>query len=379
LENQTPHPISKAMWKTTKTVIHRGELDPQPKKGYKILGFDMDGTLIETKSGKSFPQDKDDWVLKYPSIPQKLKEYEDHQLIIFTNQSGIEAGKTTEKDMTDKINNILKKIGLDIPVYMASHNDEFKKPSPYMFLMAFEGLLVDSFTYVGDAAGRPKTSTHPKDFAASDRLFCDNVGIYCDIETTFLTPEEFFNDEDEEPYILDGFNMDEYQAPDNKPFDTLLSKKQEMVVLVGPPASGKSTLSEKFAKAGYTIVNQDTLKTKPKVIKAIKDAIEKGQSVVVDRTHSSLKDREEMYALAGDLPIKVIVMQVDKPMSKHLNHLRVLTGGPLVPEIAINTFFSRYEEPSSDEPVKIIKWYFHPSMPTDGKADYEKLYQLRFS
>ena len=33
--------------------------------GYKIAGFDMDYTIIKTKSGKKFPQNKDDWELLF--------------------------------------------------------------------------------------------------------------------------------------------------------------------------------------------------------------------------------------------------------------------------------------------------------------------------
>ena len=41
-------------------------------------------------------------------------------------------------------------------------------------------------TYVGDAAGRPKTRDHPKDFSCSDYKMALNLGIQ------FLTPEQFF-------------------------------------------------------------------------------------------------------------------------------------------------------------------------------------------
>eukprot|EP00662_Eupelagonemidae_sp_cell21_P036608 gene36608-62322_t len=38
--------------------------------GSKIAGFDMDWTLIRTKSGKTFAQNRDDWELWHPSLLQ---------------------------------------------------------------------------------------------------------------------------------------------------------------------------------------------------------------------------------------------------------------------------------------------------------------------
>ena len=41
-----------------------------------------------------------------------------------------------------------------------------------------------------------------------------------------------------------------------------------MIIMVGPPASGKSTFSRRYLKPhGYEIVNRDTLKTPAKCIK----------------------------------------------------------------------------------------------------------------
>ena len=45
--------------------------------------------------------------------------------------------------------------------------------------------MEESF-YCGDAAGRPKTDTRPKDFSDSDIKFAANAGL------KFMTPEELF-------------------------------------------------------------------------------------------------------------------------------------------------------------------------------------------
>lgn len=40
----------------------------------KIAAFDLDGTLIKTKSGVHFANDAGDWTWLYAKVPIKLKE-----------------------------------------------------------------------------------------------------------------------------------------------------------------------------------------------------------------------------------------------------------------------------------------------------------------
>ena len=47
-----------------------------------VAGFDMDGTIIKTKSGKVFPKDKNDWIFLFDNIPEKLNSLSNTNTII---------------------------------------------------------------------------------------------------------------------------------------------------------------------------------------------------------------------------------------------------------------------------------------------------------
>ena len=42
--------------------------------------------MIQTKSGRRFPKDKDDWKLMFSNISDKLKKLEGYSIVVFTNQ-----------------------------------------------------------------------------------------------------------------------------------------------------------------------------------------------------------------------------------------------------------------------------------------------------
>jgi bifunctional polynucleotide phosphatase/kinase len=79
------------------------------KEEHRIAGFDMDYTLIKTKSGALFPKNAADWQFLYDTeIQSKLKSLhaEDVRVIIFTNQGGVESGNTTLKELESKFSAI---------------------------------------------------------------------------------------------------------------------------------------------------------------------------------------------------------------------------------------------------------------------------------
>jgi bifunctional polynucleotide phosphatase/kinase len=66
-----------------------------------------------------------------------------------------------------------------------------------------------------------------------------------------------------------------------------ISRKQEVVLFVGYPCLGKTSFFKQyFQSEGYLHVNQDTLKSRDKCVRAVKNALESGHSCVIGLFHS---------------------------------------------------------------------------------------------
>jgi bifunctional polynucleotide phosphatase/kinase len=68
-----PEPATDNSW----TSVDNGKLLIFTGKGVvacnKIASYDMDGTIIKTKSGNVFPKNMDDWQIAFSEVPGKLK------------------------------------------------------------------------------------------------------------------------------------------------------------------------------------------------------------------------------------------------------------------------------------------------------------------
>ena len=167
----------------------------------KIAAFDMDWTLIKTKTGKVFPRNEFDWQLWHEKVQPKLRRLHasGFRVVVFTNQGGVYTKKRTLAQLKTQFCAIQKKLGIPMTFLAAcgGGNDKFRKPSPAMwryFCETLNGELCidkeESF-YCGDAAGRPATGTRKKDHSADDKTYAQTIGL------TFHTPESLFLGESE--------------------------------------------------------------------------------------------------------------------------------------------------------------------------------------
>ena len=68
-----------------------------------IIAFDMDNTIISTKSRKRFPKSMDDWKFIFDSKVKLNMIAKKHSIIIITNQLGITKNKTKIEDIEGKL------------------------------------------------------------------------------------------------------------------------------------------------------------------------------------------------------------------------------------------------------------------------------------
>ncbi|KAG8748301.1 hypothetical protein FRC10_007692 [Ceratobasidium sp. 414] len=278
--------------------------------------FDLDDTLITRKSGKKFSDDPTDWKLWADNVAEKIKRAvsDGFAIVVVTNQAGLPQ-KDREGKWMKKITLIAESAFADIPfrVFAAKEKDAFRKPLVGMWdaleaEFKKENVTIDKSLscMVGDAAGRIR----PKDFSAADRKLAENIGV------RFYTPEEYFKGQKVELPPLTGFHPSSLKTP-SEPFPTLTSTsaKPELVLFVGPPGSGKSTLFERqFGPAGYVHVNQDTLKTKPKCLKETERVLSQHGKCVVDNTNRDKNARAEYIAIAKKLKVRARCIYFDFPL-----------------------------------------------------------------
>ncbi|OWA50251.1 Bifunctional polynucleotide phosphatase/kinase [Hypsibius exemplaris] len=356
----------------------------------KIASFDLDGTIITTKSGKVFAKDAGDWQFLYPDVPGKLKSLhqEGVKVVIFTNQAGMKKGKTHIGEWRQKVDAILGKLAVPVQVLVASGEGINRKPAPGMwnhFVENYnEGVQVDmteSF-YVGDAAGRPAAGPKgKKDFSCSDRLFASNVGL------PFKTPEEFFLNRKPENFQISAFDPKKYLADAKMGKLNLLTPattnlafaSQELIILVGPPGIGKSHFAkEHLISKNYIHVNRDTMKTWQKCVDAAEKSLSDGKSVVVDNTNGDLESRKRYLDVAKQrkVPCRCFVFTSSMEHAMHNNKFRELIDPhhEHVPEMVFRMWKGKFVMPSIGEGfTEVVEIKF---IPTFSDPKREELYSM---
>jgi bifunctional polynucleotide phosphatase/kinase len=299
----------------------------------RIALFDIDGTLVLSRSGRRWAQDAEDWIWSSPAVPNYMDSMwrEGWTVALMTNQSQWSKDSATPKAKLEAILHCIEaSFGWQPWCFVSTKlkDEVYRKPARGMYdaLLAALGTTASAVTQLqmcGDAAGTTDPFP-PYQWSDSDKKFAETIGA------TYIRP------------------MDVFGAPTPA---TAPASTQEIVLLVGNPGSGKSTTAKHLATtAGYIHVEQDALGTKAKTLKAVKDAVSSGRSVVVDATHGSFTNREPYLKLATEksIPLRIVWHVRD---GRPWNALR---SSP-VPEVAFAIYSKYFVDPRTDGvPVEIV-------------------------
>jgi predicted kinase len=244
--------------------------------------------------------------------------------VIFSNQS------RSSPKLIEKIVEVITSIGLPIFIYIALKDDEYRKPNIGMWKLFRKSYPhpFEHFTFVGDAAGRSS------DFSDSDLMFLENVRVSegkSEGKFSFKTPEEYF--------IEKGSNI---PIPD-----------VGMIILIGYPASGKSTFARclNFPSeiTRFQIVSRDILKTKEKCYAMTRKLLSEKKKVVIDNLNANSEDRAEYIKIAKEAGIKVIAIHFNTSMEESMLRNEKRGREYSVPKIVYYTYRKRYEPATLEE------------------------------
>ena len=156
----------------------------------KIIFCDLDGTLIETISGETFPKGIWDMHIKF-EVLDAIKKLNPEYILIVSNQGGIESGFVNAHNFRAKSEYITRAIreycGCECYAMYCETNDkldQYRKPNVEMLESLLEMYVSDDFDHIkqkslmiGDASGKEGQ------FSDSDKKTAENYGIdYMDVE-----------------------------------------------------------------------------------------------------------------------------------------------------------------------------------------------------
>jgi bifunctional polynucleotide phosphatase/kinase len=314
----------------------------------KFAIFDLDETLISNSSGRRFFISVDDWVIR-DNVKDTLKKYSvaGYSIIIISNQTGLSHNINRRDMFIKRLDNIIHKLDVPICFLAATSANIFKKPSPAIYNKILRKIKKPSKVfYCGDAAGRES------DFSDSDIKFAMNAFI------RFYLPEHIFgwNKNAKSGDIrFKRLEQDTHEFQYTKKYD------KELILMIGFPASGKSTISNMLYKYhGFKNVSNDI--HKKYFNKFFNECMDNNYNIVIDNTNLSIDSRKKIIYPAKKNGYKIRAFVMDSPYDQciHNNFYRAYTTDrELIPLSAYKFMKNKFNYPTQNEGIDSIEKIKH--------------------
>jgi bifunctional polynucleotide phosphatase/kinase len=332
----------------------------------KINLFDLDSTLIKTKSGRVFPKDKHDWQLLYTKVSSILNNNKFLNGIV-SNQSGLKT-KEKIKDWIYKLDNICENNNISFVFASIGHN-KYRKPMCHSWIyiknilkqkkIDIDILENNKVTYIGDACGRKN------DFSDTDIKFAKNCGL------KFKTPEIFFKP----PNYKNSDKIANISYPNLKYYDPsfldklltkinakIINKNKVLIMFIGFQASGKSFLRKFLIKNlnNFKYFNNDDIinykkdKDNKDYKHLIHDPVDQNK-IIDDNTNINTIKRLSQLNKFNDYYKIGISFDLNDDVLSHLNHLRMYEfNKKLIPKVAYNVIKKNCDKTKFNEKFDVF-------------------------
>ena len=127
------------------------------------------------------------------------------------------------------------------------------------------------------------------------------------------------------------------------------TSEKTAVILIGIPASGKSSYFAEHYKGKYAHINLDTLNTRKKEAALLSECLMEGKSFVVDNTNPTKSDRQRYIAPAKSNGYRVEGYFFQSVLADCIARNEKRTGKSRIPDIAIASISNKLELPCMEE------------------------------
>ena len=352
-----------------------------------MIAFDMDSTLVQTKSGNKFPNSSDDF--EYTELVDSIPNRSN--IVIFTNQSYRNEDKLIK--MVKRVNNVMKRFRHDVAIKYYIGYVLSAKPSIHLFNEYVNDFkLPKTLLFVGDAAGRED------DFSNSDYKFALNIKSFygSDIKVKFMTPEQYMNRDNMEIYktlpkpqlythdfipkkhTKEAFAYLENQKSYIKEIAEIMVHDKTMVMLVGPPYCGSDRLCEQIINwANKVNPNVDIyylFGTNKQIMEDIEELSEEHNSMFISRSINKEEDRKKIMDKAHENNINTILIYWDMDQLPAIDHyihtLEQINKAP-INRNEFNNYKKHIEEPNKVD----YYWKFDTFLYDTDEFKYYNLYK----
>lgn len=123
----------------------------------------------------------------------------------------------------------------------------------------------------------------------------------------------------------------------------------EVIILIGIPASGKSSFYLQRFSHSHLLISLDILRTRNKQRRFIELCLETGQKFVMDNTNPTIEERAEVIALAHSRKFRVVGYYFQSQLEAALQRNATRVGKKRIADAGVRSVYSNMIQPTPEE------------------------------